>query len=50
MLIEMRKQHEEQVKAAQELLKAQQAARKTLHEALQGWAAAPSRNWRRLPA
>ncbi len=36
MLIEMRKQHEEQVKAAQELLKAQMAARKTLHEALQG--------------
>lgn len=34
MLLEMRKQHEEHVKAAQELLKAQQAARKTLHEAL----------------
>jgi hypothetical protein len=34
MLLEMRKKHEEQVKHAQELLKAQLAARKTLHEAL----------------
>ncbi len=35
MLIELRKQHGDQVKAAQELLKTQQAARKTLQLALQ---------------
>jgi predicted Rossmann fold nucleotide-binding protein DprA/Smf involved in DNA uptake len=34
MLIELRKQHEEHVKPAQERLKTQLAARKTLHEAL----------------
>ncbi len=36
MLLELRKQHEQQVKEAQELLRAQQTARKTLQQALQG--------------
>ena len=36
MLVELRKQHGERVKGAQELLKEQQAARKTISRAMQG--------------
>jgi hypothetical protein len=36
MLLELRKQHGESVKQAQELLKEQQAARRTLSRAMQG--------------
>jgi len=36
MLVELRKQNRDAVKAAQELLKAQQTARKTLERALTG--------------